>query len=92
MGAMGVWCARRPGLWPRLGSWLLPVLPVGVLGISLVLPWESRDWESRQDDLLGALWVYVGAVTLLPWLLGYGVTRLTRLLRTSRERDEGGAS
>lgn len=89
MAGMGVWCARRPGLWPRLWSWLLPALPVGVLGVSMVLPLESWDWESRRDDLLGMLAVYVGGITLLPWLLGYGITRLTRAVSSRRARRRG---
>ncbi|MFH8283656.1 hypothetical protein [Streptomyces antibioticus] len=36
-------------------------------------------------DFLGYLGVYVGAITLLPWLLGYGVTRLVRFLRSRRQ-------
>ncbi|WP_329377384.1 hypothetical protein OG625_07015 [Streptomyces sp. NBC_01351] len=74
MAGMGVWCARRPGLWPRLWSWLLPVLPVGVLGVSMVLPLDSWEWE---------------AITLLPWLLGYGITRLVRFLRADRGNTSG---
>ncbi|MEV7521999.1 hypothetical protein [Streptomyces sp. NPDC091371] len=86
MAALGVWCARRPGLWPRLLSWLLPALPVGVLGTAMVLPLESVGRERWLEDFLGFLAVYVGGITLLPWLLGYGITRLIRAVRARRRR------
>ncbi|MET9854939.1 hypothetical protein ABZY57_18580 [Streptomyces sp. NPDC006450] len=66
----------------------------------LRLGWLSR-WERpvRVDgaveapehltDFLGYLAVYVGGITLLPWLLGYGSTRLLRFVRT-RRHDPGG--
>ncbi|MFD7257026.1 hypothetical protein [Streptomyces sp. NPDC059874] len=86
MGALGVWCARRPGLWPRLWAWLLPVLPVGVAGTNAVLPLESVGRENWQEDFfVGFVGIYVGAITVLPWLLGYGITRLTRAVRGRRQ-------
>ncbi|MFD9727068.1 hypothetical protein [Streptomyces sp. NPDC059072] len=36
------------------------------------------------DDFLGFLWVYIGAITVLPWLLGDGITRPARALRARR--------
>ncbi|MFD7557335.1 hypothetical protein ACFV9E_22710 [Streptomyces sp. NPDC059835] len=90
MGLAGWWCADRPGLWPRLWSWLLPALPVGVMMANVLLPWERVSRYGWLDDFLAVLWVYVGAITLLPWLLGYGITRLTRALRARHAGHDDG--
>ncbi|MER5863372.1 hypothetical protein [Kitasatospora sp. NPDC002040] len=86
MGAVGAWCARRPGWRPRLVSVLLPAVPVGVSAVSMFLPPESWDDERFVDDLVGYLIVYVGGITLLPWLLGFLGTRYTRMFRARRAR------
>ncbi|MFZ4302678.1 hypothetical protein ACOZE3_32810 [Streptomyces cinereoruber] len=85
MGAAGAWCAARPGWRPRLWSVLLPLVPVGVSAAVMVLP---LDQEKRTEDLVGYATVYIGGITLLPWLLGYGTTRLVRAARARRERRE----
>ncbi|MBX9422556.1 hypothetical protein [Streptomyces lateritius] len=90
MGAMGVWCARRPGLGPRLWSVLLPLVPVVVSAIVIVMPLESWDRPGHRDDVLGYLVVYVLGITVLPWLLGYGITRAVRAVRARRGRGRTG--
>ncbi|MFI8105970.1 hypothetical protein [Streptomyces sp. NPDC086023] len=85
MLAMGVWCARRPGRKPRLWSVLLPAAPVGGLLVLFLLRLQdpgSRWW----DDFSGYLLWYVGVITALPWLLGWGVTRIVRAVRAPRAR------
>ncbi|RSS40058.1 hypothetical protein [Streptomyces sp. WAC08241] len=59
---------------------------MGASATVMVLP---LDQEKRTEDLLGYAAVYAGGVTVLPWLLGYGVTRLVRAVRARRG---GGAS
>ncbi|MFF5765954.1 hypothetical protein ACFY8F_25845 [Streptomyces tanashiensis] len=81
MGAVGVWCARRPGLWPRLWTVLLPLVPVGVSATAVLQPWSE---PTRTDDLVGYLIVYVLGITVLPWVLGYGITRVVRAVRARR--------
>ncbi|CAM5235451.1 hypothetical protein [Streptomyces tanashiensis] len=81
MGAVGVWCARRPGLWPRLWTVLLPLVPVGVSATAVLQPWSE---PTRTDDLVGYLLVYVLGITVLPWVLGYGITRVVRAVRARR--------
>ncbi|MFD5918198.1 hypothetical protein ACFVYP_25960 [Kitasatospora sp. NPDC058201] len=90
MAATGVWCARRPGRRaPRLWSLLLPAVPVAVSATAMVLPTDTWNEPGRLDDLLGYLAVYVGALTVLPWLLGYGLTRLARAVRAGRRENRG---
>jgi len=86
MGAAGAWCARRPGRRARLWSVLLPVVPVGVSATAMVLPTDTWNEPTWLDDLLGYLAVYVGGITVLPWLLGFGITHVTRTLRAHRSR------
>ncbi|MEU6236801.1 hypothetical protein [Kitasatospora sp. NPDC047058] len=86
MGVTGAWCARRPGWRARLWSVLLPALPVGVLAVDTVLPTDTWDEPTWWDHFLAFLAVYVGGITVLPWLLGYGITRVTRTLRARRNR------
>ncbi|MFF3771094.1 hypothetical protein [Streptomyces sp. NPDC002232] len=81
MGATGVWCARRPGPWPWVWTVLLPLVPVGVSATAMLLP---RGQSPRTDDLVGYLLVYVLGITVLPWLLGYGATRVVRAVRARR--------
>ncbi|WP_327681820.1 hypothetical protein [Kitasatospora sp. NBC_00458] len=92
MAATGTWCARRPGQRaPRLWSLLLPVLPVSVSATAMILPTDTWNEPGRLGDLLGYLAVYVGGLTVLPWLLGYGLTRLAGALRVRRSGARGGA-
>ncbi|MFI8966916.1 hypothetical protein ACIGO8_32935 [Streptomyces sp. NPDC053493] len=88
MGAMGVWCARRPGRRPRLWSVLLPLEPLGAPAFYLFRPerWDDATWS---DDLLGYTAVFVLADTLVPWLLGYGITRAVRASRARRALRDG---
>ncbi|MFE6783441.1 hypothetical protein ACFVFF_14335 [Streptomyces sp. NPDC057680] len=86
MGGMGVWCARRPGWWPRVWSVLLPLVPVAVSAVAIILPVDSWDDPRHGEDVLGYLLVYVLGITVLPWLLGYGITRVVRAVRARRER------
>ncbi|MEU3483072.1 hypothetical protein ACI2LO_09045 [Streptomyces sp. NPDC033754] len=83
MGGMGVWCAFRPGLRARLWSVLLPLLPVTVSAIAIVMPLGQ---PTRTDDLVGYLLVYVLGITVLPWLLGWEITRAVRAVRAARAR------
>ncbi|MFI6415832.1 hypothetical protein ACIBG6_00095 [Streptomyces sp. NPDC050842] len=83
MGGMGVWCAFRPGPRARLWSVLLPLLPVTVSAIAMVMPLGK---SLRTDDLVGYLLVYVLGITVLPWLLGWGITRAVRAVRAARAR------
>lgn len=89
MAAMGSWCARRPGWRPRLWSVLLPLEPVAASATAMVLPLNQSWDETRIDDLVGYLVVYVGAITFLPWLLGYGITHAVRAVRARRARRAG---
>ncbi|MFF9016929.1 hypothetical protein ACF09C_28655 [Streptomyces sp. NPDC014870] len=94
MVLLGVRCASAPGRWPRLWSVLVPLTPVLTSAILMTFPLEK--WERPRrvdggldpppalDDLLGYLLVYVGGITVLPWLLAYGITRLVRLARARR--------
>ncbi|MFE6714436.1 hypothetical protein [Streptomyces sp. NPDC057695] len=86
MGGVGVWCARRPGWWPRLWSVLLPLVPVAVSATAVVLPVDSWDDPRHTEDVLGYALVYVLGLTVLPWTLGYGITRAVRGVRAGRER------
>ncbi|WP_369143043.1 hypothetical protein [Streptomyces sp. R44] len=89
MAATGVWCARRHGPWPWLWTVLLPLLPVGVSATALVLPWDQ---PTRTEDLVGYLLVYVLGITVLPWVLGYGITRVVRAVRARRGAGVTGVS
>ncbi|MBP2585153.1 hypothetical protein J3A78_005631 [Streptomyces sp. PvR006] len=91
MGGMGVRCARRPGWWPRVWSVLLPLVPVAVSAVAIILPVDSWDDPRHGEDVLGYLLVYVLGITVLPWLLGYGTTRVVRAVRArrGRERERG---
>ncbi|WP_159043084.1 MULTISPECIES: hypothetical protein [unclassified Streptomyces] len=60
---------------------LLPLVPVGVSAAVMILP---LDREKRTEDLVGHAAVCVGGITVLPWLLGYGTTRLVRAVRARR--------
>ncbi|MFI0985929.1 hypothetical protein [Streptomyces exfoliatus] len=84
MAGMGVWCARRPGRWPRLSSVLLPLVPVLVSAAVVVLPLDSWSLAEEAGDILAYLLVYVLGITVLPWLLGYGTTRAVRAVRARR--------
>ncbi|GGW02627.1 hypothetical protein GCM10010264_15060 [Streptomyces globisporus] len=76
MAGMG-WCALRPGRWPRL----LPLLPVAVSATLVTLPTDSWGRPGHTRDVVHHLLGYVGGLTVLPWLLGHGIARLTRALR-----------
>ncbi|MGW6419395.1 hypothetical protein [Streptomyces sp. NPDC055055] len=89
MGGMGVCCALRPGLRARLWSVLLPLVPVGVSSVAMVLP---LDQPKRADDLVGYFLVYVMGITVLPWVLGWGTTRVVRAVRGARARRKGGGA
>ncbi|MFI5527794.1 hypothetical protein ACIA8O_04465 [Kitasatospora sp. NPDC051853] len=85
MAAMGVACARHPGWRARLASVLLPLLPVTVVGIMTVFPLDTWHEETKFDDLVvGYLGVYVGLITVLPWLLGYLAVRISRAVKRRR--------
>ncbi|MFB8127222.1 hypothetical protein ACFVG1_35320 [Streptomyces bacillaris] len=86
MAGLGVRCALRPGRWPRLCSVLLPLLPVTVSAVLVSLPLDSWSRPGHTRDVLHYALVYIGALTVLPWLLGHGITRLTRTLRARRDR------
>ncbi|MEV6399056.1 hypothetical protein AB0M39_30460 [Streptomyces sp. NPDC051907] len=86
MGALGVWCARRPGSRPRLWSVLAPLEPVGFPVTQTMLPLDDLDDPVQRDDFLGVFYVLVLGTTVLPWLLGYGITRVRRTLRARRGR------
>ncbi|MER6388146.1 hypothetical protein ABT236_06680 [Streptomyces sp. NPDC001523] len=93
---LGVWCARAPGPRPRLWSVLVPLIPVVTSAVFMTFPLSRWEWTLRVDgakeppehldDFLGYLLVYIGGITVLPWLLGYGVTRLLRFARARRAR------
>lgn len=85
MAGMG-WCALRPGRWPRLWSVLLPLLPVAVSATLVTLPTDSWARPGHTRDVVHHLLGYVGGLTVLPWLLGHGIARLTRALRARRDR------
>ncbi|MBB4944952.1 hypothetical protein F4556_000487 [Kitasatospora gansuensis] len=87
MGALGVWYARQPGWKARLTAVLLPAVPVVTVTVNAILPTDSWDEETFVADLVGTLLVYVGLITLLPWLLGFLLTRLTYRLRARRSGD-----
>ncbi|MEV7284461.1 hypothetical protein AB0O01_07870 [Streptomyces sp. NPDC093252] len=80
MAATGVWCARRPGRAPRLWSVLPPLLPVTVGLVIIALP-RADGPGTNWDDITGFVTVYIGGITVLPWLLGYGITRAVRARR-----------
>ncbi|MER5714177.1 hypothetical protein [Streptomyces sp. NPDC002132] len=94
MVSLGVWSASRPGPRARLWSVLVPLVPVVTSAIPMIFPLSRWERPVRVDgtlgppahlyDFLGYLAVYVGGITVLPWLLGYGGTRLLRFLRARR--------
>lgn len=86
MGGMGVCCALRPDWRARVWSVLLPLVPVGVSFVALLLPWSQ---PTRTDDFIGYLVLYVLGITVLPWVLGYGTTRVVRAVRGARARRRG---
>ena len=88
MVGMGVWCARRPSWKPRLTSVSLPAVPVGVLGTVQIAGLIRLKEETWLEDLLGFLGVYVVGITVLPWLIGYGATRVTHTVRSRRSRAQ----
>ncbi|MFD8209613.1 hypothetical protein ACFV2S_24850 [Streptomyces sp. NPDC059695] len=53
----------------------------GVSAAAMVLPWDQ---PLRTDDLVGHLLAYVLGITALPWLPGYGTTRVARAVRARR--------
>ncbi|MEU3278503.1 hypothetical protein [Streptomyces antibioticus] len=93
--SLGAWCASAPGVRPRLWSVLVPLGPVAAPAVVTVFPLSRRERPRQADgslgtpqqvyDFLGCLGVYVGAITLLPRLLGYGVTHPVRFLRSRRQ-------
>ncbi|MFE5300647.1 hypothetical protein [Streptomyces sp. NPDC056632] len=94
MVSLGVWCASAPGSRPRLWSVLVPLIPVVTSSIPMIFPLDKWERPVRVDgaleppeqlyEFLGYVAVYVGGITLLPWLLGYGITRLVRFVRSRR--------
>lgn len=94
MLGLGVWCASAPGPRPRLWSVLVPLVPVLTSASVMAFPLSRWERPVRVDgaveapeqlyDFLGYLAVYVGAITMLPWLLAYGSTRLLHYVRTRR--------
>ncbi|MFD9031064.1 hypothetical protein ACFVZW_07945 [Streptomyces sp. NPDC059567] len=94
MVSLGVWCASAPGRRPRLWSVLVPLTPVLTSAILMTFPlsrWErprrvdgGLDPPANLEDFLGYLVVYIGGITVLPWLLGYGITHLVRFIRSRR--------
>ncbi|MFJ8039182.1 hypothetical protein ACIRBX_01550 [Kitasatospora sp. NPDC096147] len=85
MLALGITTARRPGWRARLASVLVPLLPVVAMGVMVSFPLERWDRSEHDDDFYGGyLRVYVGLLTLLPWLLGYLVTRAVRAVKGRR--------
>ncbi|MFJ7065940.1 hypothetical protein [Streptomyces sp. NPDC101115] len=93
---LGVWCGSAPGPRPRWWSVLVPLYPVVSSAIAMTFPlsrWErpvrvdgAVDLPPHLTDFLGYVAVYVGGITVLPWLLGYGITRLVRCVRARRRR------
>ncbi|MFB7368633.1 hypothetical protein ACFC0D_02105 [Streptomyces sp. NPDC056222] len=94
MLSLGVWCASAPGPRPRVWSVSVPLIPVVTSAIFMIFPLSRWDRPVRVDgaveppeqlyEFLGYLAVYVGGITVLPWLLGYGITRLLRFVRARR--------
>lgn len=66
---------------------LVPLLPVTVGAIVVVMPLSQ---ENKIDDLIGFVLVYVLGITVLPWLLGWGITRVVRAVRVVRARRRAG--
>ncbi|MEV7180114.1 hypothetical protein [Kitasatospora sp. NPDC093679] len=83
MAALGVWNAREPGPWPRLWSVLLPLEPVVTLGVVACRPGKEP------GDYLMYFGGYVLGITVLPWVLGWGITRAVRAVRARRGPDAG---
>ncbi|MFF4585733.1 hypothetical protein [Streptomyces sp. NPDC001388] len=73
---------------------LVPLIPVVTSAIFMIFPlsrWDRPVLEdgglgppAQWDEFLSYLAVYVGAITVLPWLLGYAITRLLRFVRARR--------
>ncbi|MFD5929579.1 hypothetical protein [Streptomyces sp. NPDC060333] len=51
----------------------------------------AKEPPAHWDDFLGYLLVYIGGITVRPWLLGYCVTRLPCFARARRARPGEGA-
>lgn len=94
MVSLGVWCASSPGWRARLWSVLVPLIPVVTSAVVMIFPLSRWERPVRVDggveppeqlyDFLGYLAVYVGGITVLPWLLGYGIARPRRFIRARR--------
>lgn len=86
MGALGTWCALRPGWRPRLVSVLLLLEPAGLPVIVNLRDPNLFNNPVLMNYLLATVYVLVLGLTVLPWLLGYSVTPVTRALRARRRQ------
>ncbi|MET9604878.1 hypothetical protein ABZZ17_07385 [Streptomyces sp. NPDC006512] len=77
MLGLGILTARaRPGrsrTVARTCSVVIPGIPVGA---AAALMFATGDSPPTRGDVTGFFGVFVGLLTVLPWLLSYGLTRL----------------
>ncbi|MEU3602955.1 hypothetical protein ABZ714_30245 [Streptomyces sp. NPDC006798] len=91
MAAAGAWYAHRPGrrplLWAAVPALVAVAAPFHVLARSV--EWGRPGvWDTVVSYLAG----YVGVITVLPWLGGWGLTRTVRVLRARRVRKAAPAT
>lgn len=87
MAGLGIACARaRGGRRRRVVRVCSVVVPLIAVGVPAVVRFTPDDVPPTQGDVTGFLAVYVGLLTVLPWLLAYGITRLVVARRARRAR------
>ncbi|MEU5159964.1 hypothetical protein AB0G74_10195 [Streptomyces sp. NPDC020875] len=85
MAAAGAWYAYRPGRGALLWS-VVPALVAVAAPLQTLV--RSLEWgrPGVPDTLVSFLLGYVGLITVLPWLGGWGLVRTVRVLRARRAR------
>jgi hypothetical protein len=87
MAGLGIACGRaRGGRSRRVVRVCSVVVPLIAVGVPAVARFKPDDVPPTQGDVTGFLAVYVGLLTVLPWLLAYGITRLVVARRARRAR------
>ncbi|MEV0415537.1 hypothetical protein AB0I68_33400 [Streptomyces sp. NPDC050448] len=90
MAAFGVWSGRAAAGRSRTWAYALSVaVPAVVLGIPGYARFRPGGGNPTSGDVLFFFGVEVGLITVLPWLLGWGGTRLVAVAVRRRRRKNG---
>jgi hypothetical protein len=84
MIGLGAWCGRARGrsrTKARIASF---AVPVAVMAAPTIAHFKPDGVTPGRDDVIVFLVVEVGLITVLPWLLGYGVARFRAARRERR--------